>query len=411
MSYDQVNKSHVANNMKLTYGSQFEELEKAKNMEGEDPCEPGYEMIGTKMKNGREVPNCVPKNVEKGEYTQELEKGQKPKMKAGEQPITLIHNKTKESIQGVWRTMSGSRIFVSSNGKLEISPEHVKEKYSESSGKGGSEGSSGESKKDTKNYELSNSETSLINSAKKDYPNIDSNKVAKLAENIAKLDGKSERKLEHFAEAIQYNVVKDKKELIGNMKEDVIYDIKENGVITTHQIDRAIEVGAIDKGDIEGLEEIKSAFEKLKKVSNSQKALINNYIRILSNKDFELKDMAKFISDVSDVGDKIEDTAGAIQQKSETNPAFSEEKKKSAEAEKKANKNISIDKTDEKLLGKFIEMAKNAKDSSSLLKDIRSIQGVSSKASSHFMKKFGGGGELSPEGATRVFFNAVKNNK
>ena len=24
------------------------------------PCQPGYEMIGTKMKNGRKVPNCVP---------------------------------------------------------------------------------------------------------------------------------------------------------------------------------------------------------------------------------------------------------------------------------------------------------------------------------------------------------------
>jgi len=27
----------------------------------EDPCWKTHEMIGTKMKNGREVPNCVPK--------------------------------------------------------------------------------------------------------------------------------------------------------------------------------------------------------------------------------------------------------------------------------------------------------------------------------------------------------------
>ena len=26
----------------------------------DDPCWDGYEMIGTKMKKGREVPNCVP---------------------------------------------------------------------------------------------------------------------------------------------------------------------------------------------------------------------------------------------------------------------------------------------------------------------------------------------------------------
>ena len=31
-----------------------------KKMEGEDPCWKGYEMVGTKKKNGKEVPNCVP---------------------------------------------------------------------------------------------------------------------------------------------------------------------------------------------------------------------------------------------------------------------------------------------------------------------------------------------------------------
>lgn len=30
-------------------------------MKGEDPCWSGYEMVGTKMKKGKEVPNCVPK--------------------------------------------------------------------------------------------------------------------------------------------------------------------------------------------------------------------------------------------------------------------------------------------------------------------------------------------------------------
>ena len=28
--------------------------------ENENPCWKGYEMVGTKMKNGKEVPNCVP---------------------------------------------------------------------------------------------------------------------------------------------------------------------------------------------------------------------------------------------------------------------------------------------------------------------------------------------------------------
>jgi hypothetical protein len=36
----------------------------AEKMKGEDPCWKDYEMIGQKMKNGRKVPNCVPKNEE-----------------------------------------------------------------------------------------------------------------------------------------------------------------------------------------------------------------------------------------------------------------------------------------------------------------------------------------------------------
>ena len=35
--------------------------EAANKMKGEDPCWDGYEMVGTKKKNGKEVPNCVPK--------------------------------------------------------------------------------------------------------------------------------------------------------------------------------------------------------------------------------------------------------------------------------------------------------------------------------------------------------------
>lgn len=36
-------------------------LIEAKKMKGKDPCWDNYEMVGTKQKNGREVPNCVPK--------------------------------------------------------------------------------------------------------------------------------------------------------------------------------------------------------------------------------------------------------------------------------------------------------------------------------------------------------------
>lgn len=38
---------------------------KNKQMKGKDPCWKGYQMVGTKKKNGKEVPNCVPANEEK----------------------------------------------------------------------------------------------------------------------------------------------------------------------------------------------------------------------------------------------------------------------------------------------------------------------------------------------------------
>jgi len=38
-----------------------ENMDEANKMKGKDPCWKGYEMVGTKKKNGKEVPNCVPK--------------------------------------------------------------------------------------------------------------------------------------------------------------------------------------------------------------------------------------------------------------------------------------------------------------------------------------------------------------
>ena len=33
----------------------------ADQMKGDNPCWKGYEMVGMKKKDGKEVPNCVPK--------------------------------------------------------------------------------------------------------------------------------------------------------------------------------------------------------------------------------------------------------------------------------------------------------------------------------------------------------------
>lgn len=41
-----------------------EYLDEAKKMKGKDPCWTGYQMVGTKEKGGKTVPNCVPEEVQ-----------------------------------------------------------------------------------------------------------------------------------------------------------------------------------------------------------------------------------------------------------------------------------------------------------------------------------------------------------
>lgn len=46
-------------NEEVQHSDEF--VQEAKKMKGKDPCWDNHEMVGTKKKNGREVPNCVPK--------------------------------------------------------------------------------------------------------------------------------------------------------------------------------------------------------------------------------------------------------------------------------------------------------------------------------------------------------------
>lgn len=52
----------VGNNYELNMYHESVEIVEAKKMKGEDPCWKNYQMVGTKKKNGKEVPNCVPVN-------------------------------------------------------------------------------------------------------------------------------------------------------------------------------------------------------------------------------------------------------------------------------------------------------------------------------------------------------------
>lgn len=59
----ELNKQKLSNPMsrvasKLAFDSKFEGINLAE--EGDGPCWSGYEQIGTKTLDGREVPNCVP---------------------------------------------------------------------------------------------------------------------------------------------------------------------------------------------------------------------------------------------------------------------------------------------------------------------------------------------------------------
>lgn len=42
----------------------FKEVREAAKMKGKDPCWKGYKMVGKKKKDGKEVPNCVPEEVQ-----------------------------------------------------------------------------------------------------------------------------------------------------------------------------------------------------------------------------------------------------------------------------------------------------------------------------------------------------------
>lgn len=58
---------HVKNGSYVPVSEEL--IDEAKKMKGEDPCWDSHEMIGHKMKNGKKVPNCVPK--EEVEYEED----------------------------------------------------------------------------------------------------------------------------------------------------------------------------------------------------------------------------------------------------------------------------------------------------------------------------------------------------
>ena len=76
-------------------------VNEAKKMKGEDPCWKGYQMVGTKKKGGKEVPNCVPK--EEIEYIDERKYDKDEKLPSGKTPSEKMYRK---------RAQHGARVML-----------------------------------------------------------------------------------------------------------------------------------------------------------------------------------------------------------------------------------------------------------------------------------------------------------
>lgn len=99
--------------------------------ENKGPCWPGYKQVGTKTKNGKEVPNCVPEEVEegaekytvkKGRYTRKVDGKTADKMKR--QGWKLVAKETvaeSKKIQDIVRKHKRELQKVQRSGNLELS--------------------------------------------------------------------------------------------------------------------------------------------------------------------------------------------------------------------------------------------------------------------------------------------------
>jgi hypothetical protein len=95
-----------------------EKKKKKKMSPDENPCWKGYEMIGTKIKDGKEVPNCVPISKEsvKLYLSKDLLDSKKP-MKEYNDSIYTLHINEKESSDSYEHKHESDKIIYS-NSKI-----------------------------------------------------------------------------------------------------------------------------------------------------------------------------------------------------------------------------------------------------------------------------------------------------
>lgn len=121
-----------------------------------------------------------------------------------------------------------------------------------------------------------------------DYGQIDG-----LASRIAAIDGK-EKRIEHFAEALQYAILPIK-DLVKEHKKDALDSLKDGSQVYTDSLERSMEIGVIPKNMVPEIFKAKAIAEKINKISPAPGAMLNHALKILK---YNLKDLNDFASKV-----------------------------------------------------------------------------------------------------------------
>ena len=101
-----------------------EELEEAKKkMKGDDPCWDGYEMIGKKKKNGKEVPNCVPKEEVEIEEAVTVSRKDFDSLKKGDKVTITFDSSVRKGNTATYVIKGKSRSAKYNVDKISMQPE------------------------------------------------------------------------------------------------------------------------------------------------------------------------------------------------------------------------------------------------------------------------------------------------
>lgn len=106
------------------YIEEEEELEEAKKkMKGDDPCWDGYEMIGKKKKNGKEVPNCVPKEEVEIEEAVTVSRKDFDSLKKGDKVTITFDSSVRKGNTATYVIKGKSRSAKYNVDKISMQPE------------------------------------------------------------------------------------------------------------------------------------------------------------------------------------------------------------------------------------------------------------------------------------------------